>query len=247
MDFRLSVTRHRPVYVLLGTLLLSAVLVLGIALEYAYDAFSRIAAAAGFAVLLVTLGGTWRMTRTTRYDAAPTPLDAMTRLGLLLGMLWVIEIGINNVIAPPLPGRDTIDNLFWGLIALGILAASAASAFRSGRLRRGIVAGAWTGFVSGAVACGTGLALIALGMSLLRSDPVNLAEWANRAADSTAPTLAAYLAYETLAGAFLHLIVLGLGMGVLLGVAGGALGALAKRARPGGQSLSNGPRSLSSP
>jgi hypothetical protein len=45
------------------------------------------------------------------------------------------------------------------------------------------------------------------------------------AAYSTAPTLAAYLAYETLAGAFLHLIVLGLGMGVLLGVAGGALGA----------------------
>ena len=135
MDFKLSVTRHRPVYALLGTLLLSAVLVLGIALEYAYDASSRIAAAAGFAVLLVTLAGTWRITRATRNDAAPTPLDAMTRLGLLLGMLWVIEIGINNVIAPPLPGRDTIDDLFWGLIALGVLAASVASAFRSGRLR----------------------------------------------------------------------------------------------------------------
>jgi hypothetical protein len=233
MDFRLSVTRHRPVYVLLGTLLLSAVLILGIALEYAYDGFSRIAAAAGFAVLLVTLGATWWMTRTTRHDAAPTPLDAMTRLGLLLGLLWVIEIGINNVIAPPLPGRDTLDNLFWGLIALGILAAAAASAFRSGRLRQGIVTGAWTGFVSGAVSCLTALALAVFGMSLLRSDPVNLAEWANRGTDSTAPTLAAYLAYETLAGAFLHLIVSGLVMGVLLGVAGGALGALAKRARPG--------------
>ena len=247
MDFRLSVSRHRPVYILLGALLVSAVLVPGLALQYAYDGSSRIAAAAGFAILLAALGGTWWITRATRHDAAPTSLDAMTRIGLLLGLLWVIEIGINNVIAPPLPGRDTIDNLFWGLIALGVLAAAVASAFRSGRLRRGIAAGAWTGFVSGAVACITALALAVFGMSLLRSDPVNLAEWASRGTGSTAPTLAAYLAYETLAGAILHLVVAGVVMGVLLGVAGGALGALAKRAWPGDQSLANGPRSLSSP
>ncbi len=83
------------------------------------------------------------------------------------------------------------------------------------------------------MACVTALALAVFGMSLLRSDPVNLAEWANRGADSTAPSVAAYLAYETLAGAFLHLVVAGLVMGLLLGVAGGVLGVLAKRARLG--------------
>ena len=90
--------------------------------------------------------------------------------------------------------------------------------------------GTWTGFASGAVACLTALALVIFGMSLLLSDPVNLTEWANRAKGSTAPTMASYFAFETLAGAFLHLVALGVGMGFVLGVVGGALGKLAKLA-----------------
>ena len=129
-----------------------------------------------------------------------------------------------------MPGRDHIDNAFWAFIAIGILIASVVAAYSSGRLKNGIAVGTWSGFVSGAVACLTGLALDVFGMSLLLRDPVNLAEWANRAKGSTAPTMASYFAYETLAGALLHLVVLGVGMGLVLGVAGGTLGKLAKRA-----------------
>ena len=45
-----------------------------------------------------------------------------------------------------------------------------------------------------------------------------------RGATSGAPDLPTYLAYETLAGALGHLLVLGIGAGVLLGGLGGVLG-----------------------
>lgn len=221
--------RHQAVYILLCTLLLSAILVPAIALNYGYDASSRIAAGLGFAVLLAVLGATWLITRTTRQGEARTALDKITLLGLVLGLVWVIEITFNNALVPPLPARDIIDNVFWALIAMGIVIASAAAAYRSGRLSHGIAVGTWSGFVSGVVACGAGLFLVVFGMSLLLSDPLNLAEWSNRAKDSTAPTIASYLAYETLAGAFLHLVVLGIGMGFVLGVIGGTLGKVAQR------------------
>jgi hypothetical protein len=229
MSSRADLTRHLPVYILLGLLPLSAVLVAVIALNYTYNAFSLTAAGIGFAVLLAAFGATWLITRATRQGEAPTTLDGITLLGLVLGLVWMIEIGINNVVAPPLPARDVIDNLFWALIALVILVASVMAAYRSGRLRAGVVAGTWSGFVSGVVACGTGLALVVFGMSLLVSDPASLAEWSSRAKGSTAPTMAAYFAYETFAGAFLHLVVLGVGMGFVLGAIGGILGMVVKR------------------
>jgi len=45
-----------------------------------------------------------------------------------------------------------------------------------------------------------------------------------------APTMAAYFAFETLAGALLHLTAAGLAMGFVLGVAGSLLGKAANRA-----------------
>src|SRR5436305_8735492 len=107
--------RHPPVDILLCILLLSALLVPWIAFHYAYDAFSRIAAGLGFAVLLAAFGATWLITRTTRQGEARTPLDKVTLLGLFLGLVWVIEITFNNVVAPPLHARDIIDNIFWAL------------------------------------------------------------------------------------------------------------------------------------
>jgi hypothetical protein len=220
--------RHASLNLLLGILLLSAILVLVIAFRYAYDTSSRMAGGGGFILLLAALGVTWWVSRTARRDNAPAALDRITLLGLALGLLWTIEIGINNITAPPLPGRDTIDNSFWALIALGILIASVVAAYSSGRLKAGLAVGTCSGFARGAVACVTALALIVFGMPLLLSDPVNLAEWANRAKGSTAPTMASYFAFETLAGALLHLVALGVGMGFVLGGVGGALGKLAK-------------------
>jgi hypothetical protein len=222
-------TRHQPLYTLLCIQLLSVILVPSIALNYTYSAFSLIATGLGFAILLAALGATWFITRTTRQEEAPAALDKITLLGLVLGLVWVVEISINNVVTPPLPARDFIDNGFWALIAIGILVASVVAAYPSGRLSHGIAVGTWSGFVSGVVACGAGLSLVVFGMSLLLSDPLNLAEWSNRAKDSTAPTMASYFAYETFAGALLHLLVLGIGMGFVLGVVGGMLGKLVKR------------------
>lgn len=229
MSFEPQQRSLQPVYSLLGVLLLSAIFVPIITLKYGYSAFYLAAGGLGLITLLATFGATWLITRPTRRREAPADLEKSTLAGLTLGLLWVIEIGINNVVAPPLPSRDTIDDTFWALIGIGILAVSVAAAYRSGRIKQGISAGTWSGVVSGAVACGTALALVVLGMSLLRSDPINLAEWASRGRDSTAPTIAHYLAWETVAGAFLHLVVLGLGMGFVLGVLGGLLGKAAKR------------------
>ena len=67
------------------------------------------------------------------------------------------------------------------------------------------------------------LSLIVFGMRFIAQDPLNISEWAVCRADSGAPTMAAYFAYETFAGAFSHLIVLGIVMGCLLGLLGGSI------------------------
>jgi hypothetical protein len=146
---------------------------------------------------------------------------------MVLGVLWLIEISINNFIAPPLPLRDNIDNIFWAAIALSILVLAIISAYRARSLLQGIKVGTWSGFVSGLIACCTALSMIVFGMHFITHDPLNIAEWGVRQAGSPAPGIASYFAYETFAGGFLHLIVLGIAMGALLGVAGGLIGKIA--------------------
>lgn len=143
---------------------------------------------------------------------------------MLLGLFWITEISINNFVAPPLPVRDIIDDVFWALIALSILAFAVSCAYRMERITTGIEVGIWSGFVSGSLACCMALSVIIFGMRFITHDPLNIAEWAVRGADSHAPSMAAYFAFETFAGAFLHLIVMGIAMGGLLGIVGGAIG-----------------------
>ena len=220
---------HWPVCILFGVLLLSVILTLFAAITYIYDQFSLLVSIVGMGILLAAVSITWLITRSTRHSATSTSLDKITHLGLVLGLLWVIEITINNAVAPPLPARDIIDNIFWAVIAIGMLVGSIAAGYHSGRASQGIRVGTWSGFVSGVVACGMALSIVVFGMSLLLSDPLNIAEWSGQPRGVTAPTMAAYFAYETFAGAFLHLTVLGIGMGFVLGMVGGALGALTKR------------------
>jgi hypothetical protein len=96
----------------------------------------------------------------------------------------------------------------------------------------GDIAAETPGLVSGLLACLTGLLLVATGMRLLTRDPLLIAEYAARGPASGAPDLATYVAYETLAGALGHLLVLGLAMGALLGALGGLLGRGLAAARP---------------
>jgi hypothetical protein len=51
-----------------------------------------------------------------------------------------------------------------------------------------------------------------------------VAEWAERGLSTGACSMVSYFAYQTFAGAFLHLTVLGILMGLLLGLLGGGLG-----------------------
>ena len=197
-----------------------------IAARYGYDTRSRVLAAIGVAVLLVTTGLLWRG---QQWLEQRDGLAEMTFVGTLLGLLWSIEIGINNVLAPPLPLRDHIDNAFWASIALGILVATGLRARRAGFMQ-GLRTGVWCGLVSGLIACLTALALIVFGMALILQDPLNRAEWVARQSQTAAPTMAAYFAMETFAGALLHL-TLGVGMGGVLGVVGGACRTLVKWSR----------------
>ena len=144
--------------------------------------------------------------------------------GIIIGLLWVIEISINNFIAPPLPARDIIDNIFWAIIAFSILSFSIIQAYQKDSLVHGIEAGIWNGFVSGLLACCMALIIIVFGMRFILQDPLNISEWIGRGTGGIAPTMAAYFAFETFAGAFGHLIILGLVMGSLLGVIGGSIG-----------------------
>lgn len=221
--------RITPLVVLLIIMVLSTILVPIIAMMYSYNVMSIAVFGAGFLILLATSiilliyrqrsgqQGTWAL------------VNRAILVGLAIGLLWVIEININNIIAPPLPARDIIDNIFWGVIAFLILIFTVISAYQTDSVKAGIVGGAWSGLASGALACCMALSLIIFGMGLITHDPLNVAEWAARGAGDNAPTMMAYFAHETFAGALMHLIVLGVVMGGLLGILGGAIGKGVKR------------------
>lgn len=146
--------------------------------------------------------------------------------GIYIGLLWTIEIGMNNIIQPRLPLRDNLDDIFWAIIACFIFCLAIKDSFETNKISKGIKAGFVSGFSSGAVACATALILIAFGMHLLLTDQVNIAEWKNLNNQNQYPNMAVYFAYQTMAGAMLHLVVLGAIMGLLLGIIGGLLGKL---------------------
>ncbi|HEY0753952.1 MAG TPA: hypothetical protein VGD98_08340 [Ktedonobacteraceae bacterium] len=181
-----------------------------------------IEAAGAFLLLLVTNLVLFFPTRKTA-DLNSFHQKSVT-LGLLVGLLWAAEIGMNNILQPGLPTRDILDDLFWALIALIIVAASTRYAYRTREIRIGIKVGFWSGLSSGAVACLTALFFVVAGMQFLLQDPLNRAEWSVRGATSGTADMATYFAYQTLAGGLLHLVVLGAIMGVVLGIAGGVLG-----------------------
>lgn len=219
----------RPPKWLFLLLLCNTLLVPVIAAQYSYDAQSALEALAAFLLLLgATVSVGLLCLRPARRPTSAAPAQDAARsaaigFGLLVGLLWAVEIGINNFLVPPLPGRDTIDNLLWAAIAVLILLGSLAAAVQAGRFRAGVTFGVWSGLASGAVACGMAMAVVVFGMHFLLHDPLNLAEWAARPPTEAARSMAAYFAFQTLAGALLHLVILGAGMGLLLGALGGGV------------------------
>ena len=145
--------------------------------------------------------------------------------GLLIGLLWTIEISINNFIQPGLPARDIIDNIFWGTITLVLLIKIIRDVYQSNKIITGIKTGLWTGFSSGLVACLTALLIIVFCIKFIIKDPLNVKEWTDIKGTYT-KDIAVYFAYQTFAGAIMHLIILGIIMGLLLGIIGGLAGKL---------------------
>lgn len=216
-------------YGLLITLSIVGMVLVGIvAFLYSYSRLSLFECGVGFLVLLVAAGLLCLCRYRASPDVSPTR-NGMLLFGMILGLLWTIEISINNFIAPPLPARDIIDNVFWSIIAFAILVFSVTHAYREDNFVRGMEVGIWTGFVSGLFACCTGLLVIVFGMHFILQDPLNVSEWAGHQTSSQAPTMAAYFAFETLAGAFGHLVILGVVMGGLLGLLGGGIAKGIKR------------------
>jgi len=148
----------------------------------------------------------------------------ITSLGLLIGLLWTAEISVNNFIHPGIPLRDIIDDSFWALVGMFILIISAIKVYKTDRFMSGIVTGFWTGLGSGAVACLSALLLIVFGMRFILLDPLNLKEWTDVRNSAGTSQIDVYFAYQSYAGAIMHLYVLGIIMGLLLGVIGGATG-----------------------
>ena len=204
--------------------IISLALVCIIAINYSYSLASVIESTIAITIILAAAVLLWSYHHRSnpRWNAASVSTAII--VGIALGLLWMVEISINNFIAPPLPMRDIIDNIFWAVIALTILFFSIAQTYQTGSIARASQFGIWSGFTSGLLACLMGLSVVVFGMRFIVTDPLNILEWRVRGANSQNPTMAAYFAFETLAGAFLHLIILGIGMGGLLGIVGGILG-----------------------
>jgi hypothetical protein len=193
-----------------------------LAWRYSYSASTLLAAAAAAAVLVATLA--FVLLVQLRVQPSSPVIRRATAAGLWLGLVWTIEIAMNNLLAPPLPARDIIDDVFWVVVALGILACAVIAARRGAVLADGLRTGLWAGIASGAVACLTALVMVDFAMRFMTADPLNQREWAAAVGHTTAPDIASYFAFETLAGAIAHLVVLGAGMGLLLGLVGGVVG-----------------------
>lgn len=211
---------------LVAALAAAAALILAALLRYPLDPVRHpvelLGCLAGIVVLLGLAAGI-EVRHRMRGSLSPASLLGV-RWGLLLGAAWVVEIGYNNLIAPPVAVRDPVDDLIWAAVALAMVIVSAVAATREGRIGAGMRAGFWSGLVSGTAACLTALALVVFGMRFLLADPANAAEFAQRGPTSGFSTMAPYLAYQTVAGALLHLVVLGMLMGTLLGCVGGVAG-----------------------
>lgn len=218
-----------PLSVLRSLVIASLVLAVVIGAVYRYDDRTTLGWLAGILVLVATATGLQWLAHRAGSSANPGGTEPGVRIGLTLGLLWVVEISVNNLLAPPIPGRDIFDDVIWAAISVAIVLAAAITAYRGGRFRVGVEVGAWSGLASGQVACLTALSMVVVAMPAIVADPLNVTEWAARGGHTGAPGMAAYFALETFAGAFIHLIVLGPVFGLVLGVVGGAIGYAAAR------------------
>jgi|WetSurMetagenome_2_1015567.scaffolds.fasta_scaffold123478_2 hypothetical protein len=145
-------------------------------------------------------------------------------IGLVFGLLWIIELSVNYVFHPELQLRNNIDNIIFSIIAVLIFINSIMDAYQTDAFFDGLKAGFWSGISSGAVACIAALAITVFGMKFILLDPIRQAEWVAVHETSGSPAMDVYFAYRTFATAIMHLFILGAMMGMILGLFGGLAG-----------------------
>ena len=173
-------------------------------------------AVAGSAVVLVAV--TWWLTGRTGAPDRDVALGWGLGSGLVLGGLWILEIGFNNLTPHDVStagARGVLDNATWAVVGIVTVVAAVAVTVRTGRWRSGLRAGVWSGVGSGLGAALGGALLLALFRTSVESDPLMLDEWRRLGAGVGLP---AYVARETMAGVGGHLWVLGVAQGALLGL-----------------------------
>lgn len=136
--------------------------------------------------------------------------------GLVLGGLWMAEIGFNNLAPPSVAtasNRGVVDNVVWAIVGAVTIAAVVVVTARTRRWRSGLRAGVWSGVGSGLGASLGGAVLLAFLRGFVERDPLMRAEHLQRAPGMD---FATYVTRETMAGVFGHLWVLGIAQGALL-------------------------------
>lgn len=218
-------------------LAVSWLLVIVITLRYAGDESlsGRHWTIAGMATLLLAASGALVVFLTGRRSREGATADRLgIDLGLVAGVLWVLEISFNNFVDPRIStgqARFYLDNSTWALVTLLILAAGFSRSWQTRRFLPAIRAGVWSGLISGLFACLMALMLVVFWMRFLLRDPLNIQEYAARDAGAHSPGMAAYFAWETVSGALGHLIVLGIVWGLLFGSIGGGLAKVIRLSR----------------
>jgi hypothetical protein len=210
--------------ILRNIIILSVVLVILIYFTYRPNSWPTGSESLGCLVSVILLSTTFLLLWMLKERIIDDSQKRNVASGLCFGLLWTIEIGINNLVHPRLPLRDNIDNTFWVIIALLILITATIDAYKSDQFLSGLKSGFWSGLASGAVACLTALILIVFGMKSILLDPLNIKEWSDAKATADSTSMDVYFAYQTFAGAIMHLFILGVIMGLFLGSVGGVVG-----------------------
>ena len=173
-------------------------------------------AVAGSTVVLIAV--TWWLTGRAAVPDRRIVLTWGLGSGLVLGGLWIAEIGFNNLTPHSVStagARGVLDNVTWALVGVVTVVAAIAVTVRTGRWRSGLRAGVWSGVGSGLGASLGGALLLAFLRPFVERDPLMRTEWRQR---GPGIDLATYVVRETMAGVGGHLWVLGVAQGALLGV-----------------------------
>ncbi|MGW5667877.1 hypothetical protein [Micromonospora sp. NPDC003776] len=207
----------RPALVTVGGLVVLGVVLTAVRLPVRDSiVWSEALAVAGSTVALI-VSARWLVGRAAASDRRVVLAWGLGS-GLVLGGLWIAEIAFNNLtphtVSTP-AARGVLDNATWAVVAVVTAGTAAAATARTRRWRSGLRTGVWSGVGSGLGAALGGALLLSIFRPSVENDPLMRAEWLQRGPGVDLPV---YVTRETMAGVGVHLWVLGVVQGALLGL-----------------------------